>query len=369
MDWRDGYTNDEVCTLLNLGKESPRDLSRKGLLPSNGETPLQLRYARDWVDELAVLLSRYPSLGSRDTPMFELYAWYRKYHAPPPNLTRGQLDRYRARIRQECEKLVVAKRACTVDELAEKLRVEPRRLYKWGWNGKLSSVRLGFTHYTSARYAAYIVELFTRWQTAVEIAYDHGFEPKTVNLWMANGELAAVRCPDGIQRASPEVIAAFFAARTADSGLTISDAAARIGCDYRILVSQVSKGGVLSTGRGQLRRIPEDEVAYWEHQFNNLNPDFAWLQQIVMPDRRRQVALLSAKQVCKVLGVQPGAVTLWSQAGLLPFFVRSLSRTVITRAFVSRYIDGLRRYAGGVKVARQQAVDYKQLCQAKGNIV
>jgi hypothetical protein len=134
------------------------------------------------------------------------------------------------------------------------------------------------------------------------------------------------------------------------------------------LIGRISIGAVVSEGFSEGRRIPEHEVARWEKWFKHLNDEFDWLEPIITHPGR-PVKTLHGKQVMAILGKSQPAITRWSQEGLLPFYPASFSQgDRVVRLFVQRYIMGLKRYAGG-KVLPRHAVEYKKLCQEKGNIV
>lgn len=360
------YTTAQTCVLFRLeNAKAPAELHSKGLLPSKKNAAGRL-YAKDWVDALAALLVNYPSMHSRDERLFELYALNREYHSHA-DASPDQRKRLRAKVKRKCEQLCADGKVWKLQQLAEVLELSEDRVRAWAHRGKLSALRFGNTWYLTARYAKYVVRVYTRWKTTHELAEEWNVPYDVlVEGWIGRGELPAVKFADGMYRIDPEVFRAHMAAYT---GVTLQEAARRIGCDKSTLTQQVHSGTVASTGWRYSRRIPEQEVAKWEELFNNLNADFAWLQPIVAQPGQA-VQTLTSRQTQRALKASPAHLTLMSQEGLLPYFPRSfVVRERVIRIYVRRYIIGLAAYVGGGTATRRQAAAYKALCKERGNIV
>jgi excisionase family DNA binding protein len=366
------YTRSEAAERLGVDALAPSRLSTRGLLKSNGLQKSQQRFDASWVDEIAALIAMAPPQKNYDQALFELYALYREYHTIPEGVSRGGKDMHHARVQKACQEIVVAGRLWTLEQLAEQLNMRVERLRGWVTKNRLCALRLGQRTYLTARYGRFVVHVVTKWLTVDEAAEKWRITPGTINKWISHGGLDAIRLPDGMRRIEPKVLERYMNARASqsdDTAMPLDVAAAFIGCTYASLRSNVSDGTVKSEGFGGTRRIPKEEVLKLHEWFNNLNAEFRWLQPLL---RRpvSEVQTLTAQQTARILKVGPGAITLWSQNGLLPFVPLSFMCTgSIIRKFVRLYIVGLSAYADGGKVARHQVRAYKKLCQEKGNIV
>jgi len=366
------YTSAQARELLGLKERAVADLGAKGLLRTNEVATKGRRYAKDWVDDLVALLALYPPARNRDTALFELYALHRQYLAVPTDITRGRRDAQRAVLKSARDELVASGGVWPLERLAAELNLSPRRLRWWKRSGELAAVQFGPACFVTARYARYVVEVYTRWLTVDEAADAAGVTASGVKGWIAKDWIPVVML-QGMNRIDPRQLAAFLEARSAPASeeptFSFEEAAREIGCTARALASRVSAGGVMASGWRDTRRLSKDEVARWKEWFNKLNAEFSWLQPVVERPGRK-VRTITARQTARILGIGSGTTSLWSQADLLPFFPGSfLVRGPVTRLYVRQYVMGLRRFASGPKVRKREAVAYKKLCQEKGNIV
>jgi hypothetical protein len=369
MDTTGWYTPAQTRALLKLAAKTPAQLSARGLLPFKGVRGAGRFYSREWVDDLARLLANYPSWRSCDMVLFELYAQYRNYHESLPRDTRYYRLLHHRKVWNECEELVAAGRAWTLQQLADELDLPLWRMHHWVKQGRLSALRFGDRGYLSARYGRYVVEIWTQWETMAVLGERWGISEHTIREWVHKEEFPAVVTWNNALRINPEVFRKFVEARAPEGTVSLDDTARRLGLEVHAVVCRISKGGLSSVGFKATRRVPEEEVAHWEKWFKSLNPEFAWLEPILVRPGH-SVRTLTSPQTYRMLNVSPATLSNWCRAGLLPFYPASFAMTGSPiHKFVLRYIAALQRYAGGEKVTYKQVRDYKALCQEKGNIV
>lgn len=369
MSDNEWYTRAESCALLRVSPRVLHALCEKGQVATNGRTLKACLYAKDWVDGLAQLLSVYPPMRYLDETLFQLFVLWKEFHAPMPGSTRNARDMRSIKVRKATERLVASGSAWRLEEVAAELDVPLERLRKWSRTGRLAAMRIGRDYFLSARYAKYIVEVYTQWLTVSEAAEKLGIWESATRQRIVQGYLPAFKCADGRYRINPKVIKDHIVALPDEPSMSIVEAASRLGCEQRTLHGQISKGRVIAVGPNSRRLITEREVTRWEAWFFSLNPGFEWLQTpITLANRDRET--VSLKRASKALKVGTATVGRWAEAGILPFLPDSFpSDTKLTRLFVRRYIIGLQRYARNEHVTLLQAVAYKKLCQERGDIV
>lgn len=370
MSQQEWYRAGEVVTLLKLASpEAVHDLADKGLLPTNGRAKKGRRYAREWVDALALHINRYPSSRNRDTALFELYALHREYCAVPSGVSRNAKEKCHKRVRLVAEQWADTGHICQLEQVAAELNISFVLMQSWAYLGHLSALPIGRKYYVTPRYSKYLIELFTEWLTVDEAAERLHVARSTIYTRVRGGKLAAVKCPDGFYRISPDEINRWKREFPEVPALPVGVAAQRIGCERSTLSQMIAEGSVAMVGQGTNRRVPEYEVERLRRRLNSLNAEFAWLQPIVMQPTKN-LHMLSRQQAGKMLGVRAGTVGRWGEEGLLPFVTITLfDGNKMTRLYVKRYIAALRVYIGQRNPKRSIALAYRELCRTKGNIV
>lgn len=369
----DTYNLLAAAEKLGLHKKTLRKLSKDGAIPYSSPNRLFV-YDAPYINDLAKQWNSLPDMYRRssDDGFFHLYRLHRVYHAPPPGCSRGQRDKHQKMTKDLCKALVAENKARTAEWVADAIGEKPRTVRKWSLTGKIVAFHIGQTHFLSAGYAAYLVKVFTTWSTIADASNKTGVLIDTIGSKVDRGDIHAIRCPDGLRRIPPEEVKRLVVLTTTESGdrlLTLEEAAQRLGADTVAITGAIHHGILRSVGARQTRRITEAEVRRWEERFSHLNTEFAWLEpHIVQPGAK--TLTMEGKHVVKTLGIGMGCVTNWCDAGVLPFFTRSFSgERYIRRAFVRRYILGLRAFAGEGKVARNTAIAYRELCKERGYIV
>lgn len=369
MSEQEWYESARACAVLGVSDRVLRGLAQKGYVPTRRYADMRLEYPKDWMEDLARLLSCGSSERYGDRALFELYKLYRSYY-DIDHCTTAQLNYRRKKVGIARRKLIASGSIWRMQQLATRLNVPLSRVIDWAHAGRMQVLRFGRSYYLTARYAKYIIELWTEWQTVADLALLHNVTRYKIRDLIRRKKLAAVTFVDGYIRADPAMLRELLTLRPQEKEgcYTLEEAAKRIGCDKHTLIESVCRGTVASVGCGDDRRIPEREIVRWEEWFKHLNDGFAWLEPIIThPGRSVQTML--AKHVITVLGKSQPTITRWSKEGLLPFYPDSFTKGCrVLKLFVRRYIMGLKQYAGE-KVLRSHAVEYKKLCQEKGNIV
>lgn len=360
------YVASEVADLLGFKDSgSVSDLAKKGFLLTNNVSGGGRRYCKKWVDDLARLQENYLGFRLHDHVLYELYSLHVRYANAPDERSREEIILAR-------ELLVKSGRARSLRDLANALNVPMWRVRNWAHNGSLGAVKVGLSYYLSARRAEQVAYVWFKWPTVVELAFTQHIQPRKIWAWIERKGMPAYKFLDGNYRINPEQFQEFLDSLPGkkEGLLTVDEAVSRIGCDKHTFLARVCEGGIVTVGRYRELRIPEQEVARWEKWFKHLNDEFSWLEPVVAQSGQT-VPTLYVRQVTSELGISAPTITVWAQQGLLPFYPGSFATNGhhTIRRFVRRYILGLRGYAGAPKVAKRHAVDYKRLCEEKGNIM
>lgn len=368
MQTPQGYKPQAVLDLLGIPDSTLRQLRAHNLLPHTAVGRL-VTYDREYVDGLAAKLRPHPHKSARCLAFFELYHMYWHYHAIPAGSSRGQRDKYHRIAKDMCEELVSQGTVTTLETLAKLLAIEDKILRGWANKQRLLTLPLGMTHYLTVRYARYVIHVLTELETVYVAADRMKVSPKLIWTRIRSGSLEATKCPDGLWRVDPAAVEASINQPSDDTMVTASQAAILLGVSFSQLRSAVSLGVVKSVGFKESRRISLAEIERWQQRFSNLNPSFAWLQPLIMGPGKTPLTL-SAKQTFGVLGISAATLTVWSQQGLLPFFIRSFSdKDVNIRLFVRLYVFGLKEFAHGKAVTRPIAISYAEACKEKNWII
>lgn len=364
MREQEWYTLSTTKTLLKTSERVLRVWVERGYAATNGRSHKARRYAKDWVDGLARLLSLYPPMRFTDEALLELYGLQREFNNLPPVAR----ERHSARVRSLAERLADSGQVWRLEKLAAELGFSLSRLQKWSLVGKLSALRVGRNYYVSAVYGRYIVDVYSHWLTAEEAATKLGIWASSALERIARGKLPAVKCADGRYRIDPEVLKPFIVDLPDEPVVSVDEAVRRIGCVRRTLDYQIEHGRVATVGRHGKRQISEREVVRWQAWFSTLN-GFEWLQpQVTLTNRYKET--FSLKQVAGKLKLGTATVGRWARLDLLPFLPASFSdEHKLERLFVKRYIEGLQRYARGEPLTLELAAEYKSLCEKNRRIV
>jgi len=386
------YTVREVEYLLDLKARWVLRLHELGSLPcvqhEQCKSQLQpLRFNGDYVDSIVHKLGdKLPGWHTvkPDEAFYELHLleWRARYECLGGSRY-SQLLR-RKEILAQCDALVESGHAHKLETLADILGKKPQNLVHWEKCGAIPSVKIGTAvrgeHYISSSYANRLTVIFNHWLLVEDVVERADVTPATVSRWISQQTVKAVLCPDRRWRISPtSARGAIARAKTrkeeviADEPiLTISAAARRLGVLRTSLVSAVSNKNVrsirLDSPHGK-QRIPISEVEKWEERFNSLNEPFHWLTPIIVRAGASPQTMTTQRAALE-LGLDESTIGYMANTGLLPYFLRSFSNgDWQMKAFVRRYILGLKKFAGGEKAGARIARQYLERCKEARQIV
>lgn len=364
---QEAYPTDVVSQLGVYGIHVLRDLREDDefiCIDAGG----RLLYHRQYIDGMVQKLALYPPelRKERDGVFFRLCTYQWQYHNTAGMKKHARLQQCK-RIKDKCDALVARGDAYLLAGIAPLIGKERLSVYRWHRAGILPVFKIGTSYYVSARYAQYLITVYTKWLTVAEAANATGLSEGRVLARINNGEVPATMCADKKYRIDPAVVEE-LAARSR-SAMTLRAAAAQLGVSVVALSISVDRGVVQSIGGWHRRRIPYAEVQRWVKHFNTLNEPFAWLQPLIVLPRRKRPQTLTVAQAATRLGISYSTAKEWGASGLLPYFPGGFtSPTRVERLFVRLYILSLCEFAGKDKVTKEDAWNYLELCKQKNCI-
>lgn len=372
------YSTGTASAVLGVLPRVLRRLQRAGHVSfvMNGD---EVRYDKDYIDSLALLLEVYALNDKTDPWLYELFALRWEYRRIAPTLDATGSNALRRKVKAECARLEAIGQIYSDLTLADMLHLPHTRIQTWAREDRITAFSIGRDWYVSRRYGRYLREMFRRWPTASAAAYELDVDVDSLYDRSKRQAIKAVKGPDGLYRFDPIGVEAYRqelaetrrkATETGEVLLTYKEAATRLGVTRDDIWVGVHTKAVQSVGLMGAPRLTESEVAAWEARFKLYNRAFRWLQPHPKAAGGFRPAMLSRKQAARVLGVDVETVSRWTTLDLLPYSNCSFSSTGrISARYPRLYIFGLNKFMGERRKTRTLAGEYKKLCQQKGVIV
>lgn len=359
------YDPQKTRTVLGISKTTLRRLHQADVLPCirvNNST----YYPSGYIDGLSKKIKAAGSHGLKIGDLRIVCRLYRLQHAydHPTGNTPGQIHRYRAKLKEQCDGLVAEGLVVPLDQLVYALRHHYARstIMRWAWTGRIVSFRIGRAYYMSVGHYRYLIWLITKCDTVSAVAGRLGVDPDTLHLWIQKGQLPTVKAPDDILRIDRRLVNNFTSAPPLNA-ISVCEAASILGCEDYEIRRQLAQGNLAGIREAGTWWVPDDEVAKWKRKFSTLNEGFEWLDGQATSSSR----LLTSRQVCRLLNIHPTTLKEWCAEEVLPYYMRSFCTRGQSHYFVYLYVYGLGRFASG-KVTLAVARRYKQTC-AEARIV